>query len=177
MECDRKYTCSMSRTLDVSKYKFLSLSIYIYTHTHTYTTCTHKYTNTFKYYINTYVSIYLFISMIRLSKWKHLVFFHEIYIQLLLLSRFSHVRLCDPLDGSPGVSKHLCKELYWEYFRLCGQNICHMCLNVQCETTHKTSVNECTGLCSNKTLLTQKVRSQIWPGSHNLLIHDVQHKS
>ena len=32
-------------------------------------------------YINTYVCIYLFISMIRLAKWKHLVFFYEIYLQ------------------------------------------------------------------------------------------------
>ena len=71
----------MSRTLDISKYKFISL--YIYIHTHIYYMHTQIYTQThFNItYINTYVCIYLFISMIRLAKWKHLVFFYEIYLQ------------------------------------------------------------------------------------------------
>ena len=114
-------TCSMSRTLDISKYKFISLSIY--THTHTYTTCTHKYTHTLKYYIHKHICVHLSIY---------------IYDQISKMKTFG-ILLWDLFTA--GVSKHLRKELYCEYFWLCGQNICHICLNVQCESSHKTSVN------------------------------------
>ena len=49
-----------------------------------------------------YTSVSLLLSRIQGYRY-HLSKFH-IYALLLLLSHFSHVRLCDPIDGSPSGS-------------------------------------------------------------------------
>lgn len=64
-------------------------------------------------------------SMIKRSKWEHLVSFHNISFQ----------------QESANI---LCKELYCDYFRLCGPQVCHSAQLCHCSgnaVTENTSIN------------------------------------
>lgn len=87
---DRKYSSgSGSRKILANGRKFLLK----YTHTHIYMHYIHTHTHM-------YTFIYISLSMIRGSKWGHLVSYYKISLQ----------------QESANI---LCKELYHEYFRLC----------------------------------------------------------